>query len=280
MINKSSIQFCIHANEQEQEILIGLFSDLDVMGFEQQDKVLLAYFKEPFTTRAAVNQLLNHYQYESYLIEDQNWNALWEQNFNPVIIGNFCSIRAEFHPPSAGVEHEIIITPKMSFGTGHHATTSMMIEQMQFQKLKNKTVFDFGSGTGVLAILSEKMGARSVTATDDDEWSQLNAIENISRNFCQCISFHCTNKIPEETFDVILANINRNVLLDYLPSLVLHLSPGGRILLSGFLTSDENMLVEACRLQQLLLIQRMERNNWVSLCYSYLPADSQINTNS
>jgi ribosomal protein L11 methyltransferase len=184
-----SIQISITATEEEQEILISLLSDFGATGFEQTDKEVIAYFDENNFESYEVNEIIKAYTFTTAHIKEQNWNEVWERNFQPVVINNFCSVRAEFHPPASGVEHEIIITPKMSFGTGHHATTYMMIEQMKDIAFENKTVFDFGTGTGLLSILAEKLGAARVSAIDVDEWSITNARENIEKN--NCSKLHC-----------------------------------------------------------------------------------------
>lgn len=263
----NSVQINIEANEERQEILISLLSDLDAEGFEQTDKNLVAYFNENTFKKDEVDQILNGCSFNIKTIEEQNWNEVWENNFQPVVVNGFCAIRAEFHEPVKGVEHEIIITPKTSFGTGHHATTHMMIEQMQGIDFKNKTVLDFGTGTGILAILAERLGARAVSAIDADNWSIENAKENNAANGCSKISVEQSAKIPEQKFDIILANINRNVILEYLPLLKNTLNEKGYLLLSGFITSDENDIVTICQKQNLYFVKKIERNNWLSLLF-------------
>ena len=262
-----SIQISIEANEEQQEILISELSELGADGFEQTEKKLLAYFGEHLFQSYEVNALLKDYVFHISTIKEQNWNEVWESNFQPVVVKNFCAIRAEFHQPIAGVEHEIIITPKMSFGTGHHATTYMMIEQMKDIDFTEKSVLDFGTGTGILSILAEKLGASKITAIDVDEWSIKNTEENAMRNGCQKISVSLTSQLPVDDFDIILANINRNVILNYLSGLKKILNPNGQILFSGLLMADENDLVEFCVNEKLLLVQRNERNNWISLLF-------------
>lgn len=261
----NSIQISVEANEEQQEILISQLSDLGADGFEQTDKYLIAYFNENLFKSYEVNELLKDYSFTTNTIEEKNWNEVWESNFEPVIVNSFCAIRAEFHHPITNIEHEIIITPKMSFGTGHHATTYMMIEQMKNIEFKDKTVFDFGTGTGILSILAEKLGASSITAIDVEDWSIANAKENFERNNCSKISVSLSSKIPKQQFDVILANINRNVILGYLSELNLSLKENAYLLLSGLLNSDKHDLVEACTGQNLRLLRHIERNNWISL---------------
>jgi ribosomal protein L11 methyltransferase len=263
----NSIQISIDANEEQQEILISQLSDLEAEGFEQTDDCLLVYFSENIFKSYEVKEVLTGHNFTMQTIAEKNWNEEWESNFHPVIVERFCGIRAEFHEAINNVEHEIIITPKMSFGTGHHATTYMMIEQMRGIDFRNKTVFDFGTGTGILAILAEKLGASAVTAIDVDEWSISNATENTITNSCSNISVHLSSQIPKKKFDVILANINRNVILDYLPQLNNSLKGNCYLLLSGLLNSDKKDIVEACLKENLKLITGIERNNWMSLLF-------------
>src|SRR5215216_2233510 len=176
------IQLSIQAKEEQQEILISELSELDAIGFEQTVEILLAYFDENNFESKEVHKVLSDFVFHLTSIAKRNWNEVWESNFQPVIVDDFCAVRADFHEPIKNVQHEIIITPKMSFGTGHHATTYMMIEQMRQINFSNKKVFDFGTGTGILAILSKKLLASSVTAIDIDEWSIKNAEENFAKN--------------------------------------------------------------------------------------------------
>jgi len=261
----NSIQISVDANEEQQEILISQLSDCGAEGFEQTEKYLIAYFSENLFKSYEVNQLLQGYSFATSTIEEKNWNEIWESNFQPVIVNDFCAIRAEFHDPIDSVEHEIIITPKMSFGTGHHATTHQMIEQMGDIDFNNKAVFDFGTGTGILAILAEKLGASDIIAIDIDDWSITNAKENILRNNCHKILVRMSSQIPKEQFDVILANINRNVILNYLPQLHDSLKEKSYLLLSGLLSSDRDDIVKACAFHNLRAIKHTERGNWISL---------------
>lgn len=263
----NSIQISIEANEGQQEILISQLSDLGADGFEQTENYLIAYFNANSFNSYEINELLKKYSFTTKTIEERNWNEVWESNFQPVIVDDFCAIRAEFHQAIKDVEHEIIITPKMSFGTGHHATTFMMIEQMREIDFRKKIVFDFGTGTGILSILAEKLGALKIESIDVDEWSIANAKENVERNACTKISLALSSQIPNDTFDIILANINRNVILHYLPQLSRSLKENCYLLLSGLLTSDEKDIIEACNHVHLNFVNRTERNNWVSLLF-------------
>lgn len=261
------IQLSIEANELQQEYLIGILSQFDATGFEQTPTHILAYFEENNFENNNIKDALKNFQFQMQTLKEQNWNNEWERNFQPVLVGDFCAIRADFHQPIQDVQHEIIITPKMSFGTGHHATTYMMIDQMKDIDFKNKKVFDFGTGTGILAILAEKMGAAKVSAIDIDEWSINNAVENIAMNNCNKIYVTLDTILPDEKFDVFLANINRNVILQYIPQIKNCLLPNGYLLLSGLLTSDEKDIVEAFEKNQFQLMKQTTRTNWISLLF-------------
>jgi len=260
------IQISIEANEEQQEILISELVELDAAGFEQTDAHLLTYFEEDNFKSYEINELLKGYVFQFTILPKQNWNAVWESNFEPVVVDDFCAIRAEFHKPIKDVLHEIIITPKMSFGTGHHATTYMMIQQMRNFGFINKKVFDFGTGTGVLAILAAKLGAASIIAIDNDEWSIKNAQENFEKNNIHSVSLYQSSTLPENNFDIILANINRNVLEQYSSTLVNLLSPQGVLLVSGLLKEDQTSIVEL--FDELTLYNSQQNLNWISLLFA------------
>jgi ribosomal protein L11 methyltransferase len=176
------------------------------------------------------------------------------------------AVRADFHEPIAGVKHEIIITPKMSFGTGHHATTFLMIQLMQELNLKNTSVFDFGTGTGILAILAEKEGAEKILAVDYDEWCILNAAENLVRNHCTRVALEKADSPPlSGEFDVVLANINKNIILFYIDQLESLVRSDGSILLSGLLTTDEPEVLAALAKSNMKMHKRAEKNGWIAL---------------
>jgi ribosomal protein L11 methyltransferase len=259
------IQLSIEANEEQQEILISELSELEAIGFEQTDTHLLAYFEKDNFKSYEVNNLVKEFTFNITSIPEQNWNAVWESNFEPVVVDDFCAIRADFHQPIKNVQHEIIITPKMSFGTGHHATTYMMIEQMSNIDFTKKRVFDFGTGTGILAILAQKLGAASITAIDNDEWSIENAKENFQKNDVHSITLYRSSAMPKDSFDIILANINRNVLNEYASALVSILSPKGVLLVSGILKEDERVIVAAFNILQPIKVQ--QNKNWISILF-------------
>lgn len=261
------IQLEIIANPFQQEELIAFLDEYHPSGFEQTDEKLIAYFEETDFVQDEILKILEGYPYSKAELEEQNWNAVWEQNFQPVVVEDFCAVRAHFHAPLKNVQHEIIITPKMSFGTGHHATTYMMLQQMKDMDFHQKNVFDFGTGTGILSILAEKLGAAKITAIDVDDWSIENTKENSERNDCHKISVSLSSVIPDETFDIILANINRNVILAYMPALVTALIKGGQILFSGLLVADEKEVTRAAEVQALTFGKRLEKQGWVSLLF-------------
>lgn len=184
------------------------------------------------------------FEYIRENIAAQNWNKTWESNFSTVLVEQFCGIRADFHPPFENVEHEIVINPKMAFGTGHHATTYMVIEFMQDIEFEGKSVLDYGCGTGILAILAEMRGCKDIDAVDIEEPAYTNTIENKKRNGTPNINcFHGTlDDVPERQYDIVLANINRNVILDSFPALHQRLKPGGILLSSGYLLEDKGMM--------------------------------------
>ena len=261
-----SIEYRIEAGEEEQEIILSLLSDLGATGFEQKEDVLLAYFDPEDLNVEDVVQILGKNKFTTTLIEDRNWNAEWESGFEPVQVNSFCRIRASFHTSHEGSMHEIIITPKMSFGTGHHATTYLMIQFMESLEFKNKTVFDFGTGTGILAILATKLGARKVSAIDIDEWSITNAKENTELNDCN-IELQQTSDLPEASFDIVLANINRNVILENFSLLITLVNNGGFLLISGILVEDENDIVETASQCGFQRIEQNVRRGWLAILF-------------
>jgi ribosomal protein L11 methyltransferase len=262
------IQVSIQTDEW-QEVLIALLSEIGYEGFEQEEGLLKAFIKETAFDRAALDRLLAVYEvkYAEQRIEEKNWNAEWEANFQPVVVDGFCAIRAHFHPPMPEVEHELVITPKMSFGTGHHATTYMMLQAMRGIDLRGKRVLDFGTGTGVLAILAERLGAAEVVAIDNDDWSIENAQENAAMNGCTRIRIKKEDAVAglEGPFDVILANINKHVIVAQLPALGQQLAVGGVILVSGLLIDDsEDIDYEAIK-NNISISVRMTKSNWICL---------------
>lgn len=248
------------------EILIAELSDLGFEGFEESDQRLDAFIPEGQFRESALLQVMEKYGlgFEKKQIQKQDWNVQWEQNYQPVIVNSFCAIRSGFHHPIRYTKYEIIITPKMSFGTGHHETTYLMIAAMKSLLVIQRRILDFGTGTGVLAILAEKMGAREIMAIDSDDWSIENARENFLVNECHRIQLQKSDKLLLDTrFDVILANISKSVIFSNLIDMKQHLTKDGVLLLSGILTDDLSELrsqSENCKLQ---ISEIYERNNWI-----------------
>lgn len=251
-----------------KEILIALLSAAGANGFEEEKNILKAFIPENEIAVLAVEKIIkeNNVSYLKSVIKEKNWNAEWESDFKPVAIGNFCTIRASFHETDNNTQHDIIITPKMSFGTGHHATTYMMVQAMEGLDFKDKTIFDFGTGTGVLSVLAEKCGAQSIVAIDIDEWSIVNAMENFNLNNCHKILLTKAEEFMfENQYDIILANINRNIILQNLEKMKQHLSNNGVLLLSGLLTGDEPVIVGEAQRNNLKLQKKSEMNGWICL---------------
>ena len=256
---------------EAHEILIAQLSEAGYEGFEQGINFLNACIPQSKFDASALNEIAdpNVYKTQITAIEARNWNEEWESSFEPVIIDDFCAIRASFHPTVIGVEHEIIITPKMSFGTGHHATTSQVVQLMRRVDFSGKDVFDFGTGTGVLAILAEKLGAKEVLAMDIDEWSIENASENIDANNCSKVKLLHASEIPShQTFDVILANINRHVILNELPAMAKQLRKCGVLILSGLLKDDLATIMDAALKQHLIVQTHSQKHDWIAMRFT------------
>ena len=251
-----------------QEILIARLEELGYDGFQQESSHLDAYVQEEKFNAGELEELLSRWQlgYTRQGVPEKNWNEEWEKNFQPVVIGDFCAVRASFHAPVARVAHELVITPKMSFGTGHHATTYMMIKAMQYLDMKGKSVLDFGTGTGVLAILAERLGAEEVLAIDHDPWSIDNARENVKENHMQRVRVEQMDSIPDKAlFDIILANINKHVILKELSRMKQQLKKGGVILLSGLLHEDFQDIENEALKNELPISERLSEGSWICL---------------
>ena len=268
MGNYIQLHFADISSSSNQEILIAELADIGFEGFEQGKDFLNACIPENMYDERALKNILARHQ-ETVTIDTitpKNWNEEWEKSFDPVIIDNFCAIRASFHSPVAGVHHEIIITPKMSFGTGHHATTYQVIQLMRHTDFNQKKVLDFGTGTGVLAILAEKMGAKNILAIDNDEWSINNALENIETNKCSRIRLLNASEIPgDDRFDIIMANINKHIILENLPSLAKHLQREGVLIVSGLLKDDQQEITDEAFKEQLIVKTHSQKYDWIAL---------------
>jgi len=231
---------------------------------EKYDKEQLQLVKEKYTVQTPVI----FYQDR---IQKQNWNEQWENSYDPIVVDDKCLIRADFHKIERKYPYELIITPKMSFGTGHHQTTYLMIKNQMEMDHRGKRVMDAGCGTAILSVMAAKLGAKEVEAFDIDEWSVSNGKENIEVNGCTNIT-HRQGKLSElnfsEGFDIILANINKNVLLDEIKLYKNQLNPNGLLLLSGFFTNDISDLIKEAIQYDLHEVHRDEREQWAALLLS------------
>jgi len=253
-------------SQEQKDILIAQLSLIGYDGFEEGANYLYAFIQADSFSEEELLNTIPQFSFSKKLVKAQNWNETWEKSFQPVEINKFCRVRATFHQPLTDFTYEIIITPKMSFGTGHHATTYLMIEFIKDIDVKDKHVLDFGTGTGILAILSEKMGATSVIALDKDDWSIKNAEENFFVNRCTSIALRKADSIDTEaSFDIILANINKNVLLSNMTVLGQHLKTSGVLVLSGLLSGDRRDIEKEALKNGLKLQQAMEKNGWIAL---------------
>jgi len=254
------------------EVLIAELSDAGFHGFVQSKKGIQAYA----STDIDVDQVLKEsvladapnsltYSVEKKVIPHQNWNAKWEEEFQPVEVEEYITIRAPFHEASSG--REVVIQPQMSFGTGHHQTTWMMTKALFELKGMPQDVLDMGTGTGVLAIVAEQLGAQKILAVDIEEWSAENARENCDLNNCSKVETICGDIDVTKGYDfgLIIANINKNVLKSHMDYYVSMLSDGGKLLLSGFFKSDVDEMVTYCSAKGLTLEKQFEKDEWAAL---------------
>lgn len=253
-------------NIEQKDILIALLADSGFEGFEEVENGLKAFVSESKFNRNLLTKIAHQYKidFTEKNINPENWNEVWESGSDPFIIENFCAVRASFHNPVTTASHEIIINPKMNFGTGHHATTYMMIQQMSEIDFTGKTVCDFGTGTGILAILSEKLGAEKIFAIENDPASIENAMENILLNECSRIRIiNNTKACANQKIDIILVNINKNTILENFSSFHENLVGKGVLLLSGFLKEDLPGILRAAT--EFKVIKKITKDNWLCL---------------
>lgn len=262
-------------SEAIAEMLAAELSSIDNFeGINFDDNSMLVCYVFNDEVFNAVSSIAAKYEatFKHYDVEQQNWNAIWESSFEPIIIDEFCHIRAGFHAASDTVfDHEIIITPKMSFGTGHHATTQSVIRLMKNIDFKSKNVFDFGTGTGILAILASKLGAKHVIANDVDDWCTENTIENCLQNKVANVSATLDSIetiAAAQQFDVVLANINRHILLSHVQHMYAMLANNGQLILSGILLDDVAIIDAAALSVGFTKVKELEQNNWVAIHYA------------
>lgn len=264
----------------ESDLLVSDLGDLGFESFEQEAGALIGYWPDtagrPEEADAAIADVLSQYgQVRDGAWEkmpDINWNQAWESRYEPVRIGDFCFVHAPFHTERPNVKHFVEIEPKMSFGTAHHPTTALMIEFIAETDWRGRQVVDMGCGTGILGLLAAKEGAAAVLAVDYDDWACANARENVTRNGLAdrvTVVQGSSGQLTGLRVDAVLANINRNILLEHLPAYAAALKPGGRLFLSGFYESDVPVLQERAEAAGFALKARKTREAWTALAFQY-----------
>lgn len=265
-------------NPDFNEILMAELGQIGYESFVETDEGLSAYITETDFDLAQLQQVVDDYQHLTPItvayeqLETKNWNEEWERNYQPIEVAGQIRVRASYHAPDPAFRYDIVIDPKMSFGTGHHETTTLVMEQQLSLDHHDKSVLDVGSGTGILAILAEMLGATQLTAFDIEEWAYLNAVENAGLNGCEHITvFQGTiEDCPAGQYDIVLANINRNILLREIPIYVQFLKPGGTLMVSGFYEFDINDIIQKAAEVDLKLIAQKTLNQWAVLRFEKL----------
>ena len=276
-MNYIEYDFTVSPTEMGAEILMAELAEVGFDSFEDTPTGIKAYIPKDSWNEQILQDiyLLSNPEftisYQIKEIEQVNWNEEWEKNFSPIVVEDLCTVRANFHPVP-NTRYDIVITPKMSFGTGHHETTYMMLQQLLSLSLESMKVLDMGCGTGILAIMAALRGARDITAIDIDPWCVENASENVQQNDCSFITIKQgdVSLIAGEQYNLILANINRNILLSDIPAYAQTLLPKGLLLVSGFYEEDLAAIKEKCQEVGLTYISHIERNRWVSAKFQRL----------
>lgn len=276
-MNYIEYNFTVSPTEMGAEILMAELAEVGFDSFEDTPTGIKAYIPKDSWNEQILQDiyLLSNPEftisYQITEIEQVNWNEEWEKNFSPIVVEDLCTVRANFHPVP-NTRYDIVITPKMSFGTGHHETTYMMLQQLLPLSLEDTKVLDMGCGTGILAIMAALRGARDITAIDIDPWCVENATENVQQNNCSFITIKegDVSLIAGEQYNLILANINRNILLSDIPAYTQALLPQGLLLVSGFYEEDLPAIKEKCQEVGLTYLSHIERNRWVSAKFQRL----------
>lgn len=265
--------FNLSPKEPATEMLIAQLGYVGFESFVEQDNGVTAYIqKQDWNPKILDDVFLLHSNefnitFEHNEIAQTNWNEEWEKNFNPIQVDDLVSIRAPFHT-NPSLQFDIVIEPKMSFGTGHHETTHMMVQHLLALDLDTKKVLDMGCGTGILAIFAEMKGAKPIDAIDIDRWCYENSLENIQRNNCNHITvYEGDASVLKEKYDVIIANINRNILLSDMKTYTDCLNKNGVLLLSGFYKEDIAIIDNEVTKHGVTFETMIQRNNWVALKY-------------
>jgi ribosomal protein L11 methyltransferase len=266
--------YAFSATGTQRELLLGQLESLPTLGFIETDDELITYIEadkleEDLVARLALLAGVHQVPYRREFVPGENWNAQWEASFKPIQIGGFVGIRAEFHPPFEQVEHELIIHPRMAFGTGHHATTYLVMERMQELDFRGQSVFDYGCGTGILAILARMLGAEPITAVDIEEAATENTLVNMEANQVAGIEVFTgdLNAVPETKSNIILANINRNVILSSLGALYARMTAGGDLLVSGILQQDQELVDQQAEKDGWQKVLTRTKDGWLLLHY-------------
>ncbi len=254
------------------DILPAYLSEIGYESFVEAGDKLKAYIPSGLFQKGDLSKLIGslprnlQFTYIANKIKSKNWNEVWENNFEPVILKDSVYVRAPFHESKKDIKYTIIIEPKMSFGTAHHETTSMLLEMMLEESMTGKSVLDMGCGTGILAIFAEMLGASEIAAIDNDEWAYMNTMENVVKNKCKKISVQLgdVELIGGLQFDIILANINKNVIITDMPVYAEHLKKGGVILFSGFYSEDLAQIETSAKIAGLISGKIKTKNNWIA----------------
>lgn len=274
-VKVSYIELSLQIDLDFNEIMMAELAELGFETFVETEDGLEAYVQEELFEDLAVKNMLETYaertpiSYAFKHIAKQNWNEEWEKNFQPISIGNDIYVRADFHEPQPNYLYEIIITPKMSFGTGHHETTSMVMEHQLTISHQDKKVLDVGTGTGILAVLAEKLGAKYVSAFDIDEWSVENTMENIALNNTSKIAVRLgtIEDEPKDKYEIVLANINRNILLQQIPAYATFMAEGASLIISGFYEADIADIQVVAESVGLKKVAQLSKNQWASVVF-------------
>lgn len=260
--------------DDAKDTLIALLNDIGFDGFDEtiDDSSFKAFISTSNFNQEAFEQVIEPFNisFEIKEIPSTNWNAVWESNFSPISIEKDLYIRANFHEPVADYKHEIVITPKMSFGTGHHATTYMCLQLMQQLNFSNQKVYDFGSGTGILAIHAEQLGASYVLAVDNDDWCINNSIENVEANNCKHIFIQkVEDAAVQEKFDTVIANVNRHIIIDNFTFICEAVKASGHLIVSGILQENEHEIVNLFTTVNFELIDKKNKDQgiWIALLF-------------
>ena len=274
-MNYYACSFSNPENEILKDMFMELLGEIGFDSFMDTDDGFDAYCQEPLLNDEELNDIMQMEQFANVkllkkeLIPDQDWNATWEASYEPVIINELCRIRAPFHKVEGSYKYDLIIEPKMSFGTAHHETTSQIIELMLQSDFTGQNLLDMGSGTGVLAILAKKLGSAMTVAIDNDEWAYRNALDNIRLNDENeiIVELGDASSLNDRQFDVILANINRNILLRDMKEYVKCLVDGGKIFFSGFYEEDLVLIAKEAERLGLTYSNHVTKNNWTAAVF-------------